>query len=123
MKIIKYFFVGGTAALFDISLFSLFTIYLGYPWVPVSIATFIIATLINYYLSINFVFISGDKFPIKQEILLVFLVSAIGIVINVMILWILIETFEFHLFLAKVISTGCVFLWNYLLRYKYIFRN
>ena len=74
MKVIKYFFVGGVAAFFDISVFSIFTIYLGYPWIPVSIATFIIATLINYYLSINFVFISGEKFPVKQEILLVFLV-------------------------------------------------
>ena len=123
MKVIKYFFVGGTAAIFDISLFSLFTIYLGYPWVPVSIATFIIATLINYYLSINFVFISGEKFPIKQEILLVFLVSTVGIVINIMILWIFIEVFDFHLLLSKIISSGSVFAWNYLLRYKYIFSD
>lgn len=123
MKVIKYFFVGGVAAFFDISVFSIFTIYLGYPWIPVSIATFIIATLINYYLSINFVFISGEKFPVKQEILLVFLVSSIGIIINVLILWLLIEVFDFHLLLSKVISSGCVFLWNYLLRYKYIFSD
>ena len=53
MKIVKYFFVGGIAATIDIGLFSFFAVYLGWPWLAVSVATFILATFINYFLSIS----------------------------------------------------------------------
>ena len=59
MKIVKYFFVGGTAAAVDIVIFSIFAGYFGLPWIPVSIFTFILATFISYFLSIRFVFQSG----------------------------------------------------------------
>jgi hypothetical protein len=40
MPLVKYFFVGATAAVIDIGLFILFANYLVWPWIPVSICTF-----------------------------------------------------------------------------------
>jgi putative flippase GtrA len=121
MKIIKYFFVGGTAASIDIGLFIFFTTYMNLPWLPVSICTFILATFVNYLLSIQFVFVSGIRYKKRIEILGVFTISGIALLINQFILYLAIEIFEFPLLVSKVIATGMVFFWNYFGRAKVIF--
>ena len=72
MLIVKYFFVGGISALVDIMLFTIFAKLLNYNYIVVGTITFIIATRINYFLSINLVFKSGIKYKKNQEIILVF---------------------------------------------------
>jgi len=62
MRILKYFLVGGVAATVDIGLFYYFASRLDWPWLPVSIASLIMATLVNYFISIKFVFESGLRY-------------------------------------------------------------
>jgi putative flippase GtrA len=121
MKIIKYFFVGGTAASIDIGLFFFFTSYMNLPWLPVSICTFILATFVNYLLSIQFVFVSGARYRKQVEILGVFTISGIALLINQLILYLSIEIFGWPLLISKVIATGMVFFWNYFGRAKLVF--
>jgi hypothetical protein len=121
MRIIRYFFVGGTAAVVDISLFSIFASYLGWPWVPVSIATFILATLTNYFLSIRFVFDSGLRHKKHVEVIGVFIVSALALIVNQVALYLAIEFMGLHLIFSKIIATGVVFFWNYYGRSKFVF--
>lgn len=123
MKIIKYFLVGGIAAIIDIGLFSFFAAYLSLPWLPVSIATFTLATLINYFLSIRFVFQSGARYKKNQEIIGVFIISSLALIINQIILYLSIEIFEFNLIISKILATGSVFFWNYFGRSRLIFAN
>lgn len=120
-RVVKYFFVGATAAVVDISLFSLFAVYLGWPWVPVSISTFIFATLVNYLLSIKFVFESGIRHKKYVELSGVFLVSGLALIVNQLVLYITIEALGFQLIISKIISTGTVFFWNYFGRSRFIF--
>lgn len=121
--IVKYFFVGGTAACIDIGLFAFFAAYLGWPWLPVSVVSFILATLANYLLSINFVFVSGVRYKKFHEILFVFIISGIALVINQMILFISIEIVQIQLIIAKIIATGIVFFWNYFGRKYFVFKD
>lgn len=121
MRFIRYFFVGGTAAIVDIGLFSLFSGYLGWPWAPVSISTFILATLINYYLSIQFVFVSGIRHKRVVEILGVFIVSGLALLVNQSVLYVAIEFFGWHLVFSKIIATSVVLFWNYFGRSKFVF--
>jgi putative flippase GtrA len=121
MRIVRYFFVGGTAAVVDIGLFSIFASYLGWPWIPVSICTFIIATSVNYFLSIKFVFESGARHKKHVEVIGVFLVSGLALLVNQLVLYITIELLGWHLIVSKIIATGTVFFWNYLGRSKFIF--
>lgn len=121
MRIVKYFFVGGIAAFVDIGLFSLLASYLGYPWIPVSIATFVIATCINYFLSIQFVFKSGFRHKKYIEIIGVFIVSTLALLVNQIALYLTIEFLGFHLIISKVIATGVVFFWNDYGRSKFLF--
>ena len=121
MLLIKYFFVGGAAAIVDIGLFTLFASYLAWPWLPVSIATFILATAINYFLSIRFVFESGIKHKKSVEVIGVFGISALALLVNQAVLYMAIEGFDWNLVISKFTATGTVFFWNYFGRSKFFF--
>ena len=121
MRIIRYFFVGGTAAVVDIGLFTLFASYLSFPWLPVSICTFLLATFVNYLLSIRFVFDSGARHNKHVEVLGVFAISALALLVNQLVLYLAIEQLGWHLVISKVVATASVFFWNYFGRSKLIF--
>jgi len=117
----RYFFVGGAAAVVDIGLFWLFAKHLGMPYIPVGTATFVLATLVNYWLSIRFVFVSGQRLRRRWEVAMVFVVSGAGLVFNSAILWLAVEKLRFELMVAKLAATGVVFFWNYFARRVLIF--
>jgi len=121
IRIVRYFLVGGAAATVDIGLFALLAIVLKWPWVPVSIFSFVLATFVNYFLSIHFVFESSVRHKKQVEIFWVFVVSTLALIVNQIVLYAAIEIFHAPLFFAKVLSTGVVFFWNYLGRSKFIF--
>jgi putative flippase GtrA len=122
MKFIKYFFVGGIAALVDFLIFALFVKILKIPWFISGVTGFVLATLVNYLLSIRHVFTSGARFKKHKEIILIFFVSFIGLIINQLILWQCIEFLFLEPLFAKIIATGIVFFWNYSARNHFIFK-
>ena len=118
---IRYFFVGSISAIVDISLFTLFAKYLNYNYILVGFITFILATYVNYVLSIKYVFSSGLRFKKKLEVLLVFLVSSLAMIVNLLALFFLIEYLMLDPVLSKILASATVFFWNYLTRKKIIF--
>jgi len=123
MNVIKYFFVGGVAATVDISLYTLFAVYLDFNYMIVAFCSFIVATFVNYFLSIKHVFDSGARFSYKHEILAVFIASGIGLLMTLAILYLAIDIIGIGKFVSKIIATGLVFGWNYSIRNYYIFRS
>jgi putative flippase GtrA len=79
------------------------------------------ATWVNYQLSIRHVFRSGVRFKRGREILLVYVVSAIDLLINQAVLYVLVDRVGAELMLAKFTATVTVFLWNYYTRKDYVF--
>ena len=121
--IFKYLFVGGISAFIDIGLFSLLTKYLHFPWFPVSIASFCIATLVNYYLSITHVFESGLRFHKTQEIVIVFIISGVALIVNQIVLYLFIEKVGIDTIASKFGATSIVFFWNYFGRKNIVFKS
>ena len=119
--IARYFLVGGAAAVVDIGLFLLLAKGFGLPYQPVAAATFVLATLVNYVLSVRYVFVSGQRFGRRSEIALVYLVSAIGLALNAAILWLGVEMAGVGLLASKLAATGAVFFWNYYARRRFVF--
>ena len=117
----RYFVVGGIATVVDVGLFMLFAQGLGYPYLRVAAATFVVATLVNYVLSVRFVFVSGLKFTRRWEIAMVFAVSAVGLGLNQAILWACVELGGLPLLFSKLAATAVVFCWNYLGRRHLVF--
>ena len=123
MKIIKYFLVGGMAAVVDIGLFYLGAGVAGWNYLIVGTVSFTLATLVNYVISVRVVFQSGTRFRRSHELALVFLVSCAGLAINQAILYTCISRLAFPLLPAKLVATAGVFLWNYLLRSRFVFAS
>jgi putative flippase GtrA len=113
--------VGGAAACVDIGLFMLFAKGLGLPYLSVAAGSFIVATLVNYVLSVRFVFVSGRRFRRRWELALVYLVSGVGLALNQAILFAGIEIAGLGLLASKLTATGIVFFWNYLSRRFIVF--
>lgn len=123
MKIVRYFFVGGAAAVLDFLIFALLTEVVHLSWFWSALISFTAATLFNYVLSISFVFKSGARFVHRRhELSAVFLVSAVGLMINQAVLWACIDIASIHLLISKLIGTGVVFFWNYGARKHFVFK-
>lgn len=122
-KLINYVFVGGTCAIIDFGIFAFLIETLAVGWFFAGIASFIVATLVHYILSVQFVFQSGTRFNRQHEVALVFLVSAIGLAINQIVLYALIGFAGSNVLIAKLWAIAIVFFWNYSARLKFIFRS
>ncbi len=123
MKFIRYFFVGGIAAVLNISIFYVFAVRLDLNYQAVSCASFVLATLLNYVLSIRHVFESGSRFTPRNELALVFVVSLIGLAVNQVVLYELISQFGMDKMLSQVIALFTVFVWNFAARNYFVFRK
>lgn len=119
---VRYFAVGGVSAAVDFCIFGLLVYGLGTPWFWAALVSFLLATTVNYILSVRHVFESGVRFKKHHEISLVFVVSSIGLAVNQFVLYVGIEQLALYPLLAKVMATGMVFFWNFLARSKFIFK-
>lgn len=119
----RYFLVGGTAAAVDLSFFVVFSTWLGFNYLIVGAVGFIIATLVNYVLSIRFVFQSGKRFSQSREIAYVYGISAIGLGLHTAILFVAVSQAGWPGLAGKILATGLVFIWNYSARRYYVFNE
>ena len=131
IKIILYLFVGGTAALVEWGLFYLFfynlLVGLGLSVDSLTLVAtalaFALSTLYHYFLGNILVFDSGSKYNKGKELSLVFLVSIMGLVFNLIFMYLFVGLFNWQPMFAKVITSCIVVVWNYLSRKNWIFRS
>lgn len=131
IKVILYLFVGGTAALVEWGLFYLFFYYL-LAGLGLSVDTltmvatalaFGLSTLYHYFLGNILVFDSGSKYDKSKELGLVFLVSIMGLLFNLVLMYIFVGLLAWQPMFAKVLTSCIVVVWNYLSRKKWIFKS
>ncbi len=81
-----------------------------------------VATLVNYLLSIKHVFESGIRFEKKMELFWVYVVSLVGMAIDLATLYICIDVTGVEMMASKLVATGVVFFWNYYARKRFVFK-
>jgi putative flippase GtrA len=121
-QFMRYVAVGGTAALVEWGSFYLCNYPLGLHYLLSVALAFILATGVNYLLSILFVFTRG-RYSARLEALLVYFVSAVGLLLNMLLMWALHGLLDINAMIAKVIATGIVLIWNFTSRKVFIFRE
>ena len=122
IKIFRYLIVGIIASIVDFSVLFTLVNFFSFHWFYSASLSFILATIVNYYLSITYVFLSGIKFKEREEFLLVFIMSIVGLTLNQAFIYVLYKFAYLNLFYSKVITTGIVFFWNYSSRRYFIFK-
>ena len=119
-QFVRYFFAGGAAALVEWTTFWICNSVLSMFYLAAVAVAFLIATMVNYVLSSRFVF-GRSRRKQSVEVVLVYLVSAAGLGLNFLLMWILHGRLQINAMLAKIVSTGVVFLWNYTARRWFVF--
>ena len=104
-------------------LFAILIKSLGVKWYYANVVSFTLVNLIHYALSVRFVFESGTRFAKHQEILLTFLASVVGLLVNQLALYVLVSLLGLEVLIAKIGAIGTTFFWNYLVRQNFIFRK
>ena len=127
-QFLSYFGVGGVSALVEWGVFSLLEYTLNMPYLLATILAFIVSTTTNWFLGRTFTFKdSAYKEKKTKEIVLVFLVSAIGLGFNLLLMYLFVDVFGMNTNLlktvAKVLATGIVFIWNFLSRKLWIYKE
>ncbi len=126
-QFLSYFGVGGAAAIVEWVTFFVMD-RIGLPYLISTIIAFIVATFANWYLGRVFTFKnSAYKDQKTKEIFLVFLVSAIGLGFNLLLMYLFVDVIGMNTNLLKVVAkiaaTGIVFVWNFLSRKLWIYRT
>ncbi len=122
-QIERYVIVGVPSTLIDFAVVNLlskiFGIYSGVGIIPISLLGFALGTCNSYYFNKKWSFHDSTKIRLKQ-ISTFFLVSGIGAVINITLVYVLTTVFAHALIsaiiklnVAKVFATGIAIIWNF----------
>ncbi len=126
-QFVAYFFVGGVSAIVEwICFFFLSLFEINY--FLSTCFSFLFSTTTNFFLGRRWAFKSQDYQRKKTtEGFLVFIVSGIGLLLNLLLMymfvnWLKVETPIYKTF-CKILCTGIVFIWNFLIRKFFIYKN
>lgn len=122
IQLIKYVGVGGTAALVEWTSFALLVGPVRLHYLAAVTVSFIIATAVNYVLSARFVFVRG-RHPAHKELILLYLVSAIGLLLNLLLMTLFVGHMSTPALPSKIEATGIVFFWNFISRKIWVFEK
>jgi putative flippase GtrA len=121
-KFVKYSLVGILGTIIDFSLLIFQIEILKINLYIATIISFILAATSNHFWNRKFTFNSINP-NIKKEYLKFILVSIIGIIINLIFIFIFFDILEIHYIFAKIIATIIVLAWNFLLNYHWTFKR
>jgi len=121
-QIIKFGIVGFLAFLIDYSLLYILTEYFKIYYLYSSIISFIISLIFNYIASIKWVFKVNQQKSIENIIIFTIL-SIIGLIINQVIMYIMVEIINIWYMFSKLFSTIMVMIFNFITRKKFIEKN
>ena len=128
-QFISYFFVGGVAAIVEWVMFFIFANVLQINYFVSTVIAFIFSTTANWILGRITTFKDNNTYKDKKakEAFLVFIVSAIGLLFNLILMYLFVTVMGFDSSLGKTLSkiaaTGIVFIWNFLIRKLVIYRS
>ena len=131
-QFLKFGIVGVICFFIDFIIYNIFN-YLGFNYLISGLIGFVTSVIFNYILSMKFVFKHNDNMSRQKELTIFIILSVIGLIINELILYLLIDMIYpkwnlisniFNLDLWKIISklfsTGVVMVYNFISRKIFI---
>ena len=119
-QFVKFFGVGSASAVGHFGVLILLVQVFGMAAVPASAAGALIGAWINYVLNYRYTFRSDKKH--SEAVFKFAVVALLGLVLNTLFMWLGVEIFSMHYLLSQVVTTGLVFIWNFVANRCWTFR-
>lgn len=125
-QFLRYLVTGGLAFVVDFGLFAVCLYAFKWHYLIANLMGLVAGLIINYILSIVWVFVACKRTLEKNrglEFLLFSLVGVAGIGINQLLMYSMVGQFGWNEMLSKVIAAGLVLVWNFSARKFMLFRE
>ena len=120
LQFIKFCVVGGTGVVVDFGITFLFKEKLKLNKYIANSLGFMAAASTNYLLNRWWTFRSHDP-EVAQQYVQIVGISAIGLILNNIIIYLLNDKARLNFYLSKLIAIGLVTLWNFFMNYYFTF--
>ena len=116
IQFVRYFFVGGIAAVVNIGMLYVFTDLLHIYYLISNIFSFTLGLIVNYLLSKKLVFQDEKNINKSKEFLIYAVIGVLGLGIDTLFMGLFTGIMKIYYMLSKIISTMLVFIWNFVAR-------
>ncbi len=115
-QIMRFGVVGVVCFLIDYGLMILLTEGFGMKYLISSGVSFCVSVVVNYILSLKFVFDTGHSKNNAVEFVIFVALSVVGLGINQILMWVCVEKAGIHYMISKIGVTGVVMVYNFVTR-------
>lgn len=115
-QFMKFGIVGVIAFVIDYGFMVLLTEVFGVPYLISTTVSFIISVIFNYFASMRFVFKRKDDMSRRREFIIFVVLSVIGLVINDVFMWLVVDFLFIDYRISKIVVTFIVAVWNFVTR-------
>lgn len=122
LQFFRYAFAGGVAFAVDFCLLYILTDFFQVYYLISAAISFIPGLLVNYFLSVYWVFNRRLLKNRSTEFFFFTLIGLGGLGLNELFMWFFTDVVGFHYLISKIISTGLGYLWNFFAKKFFLFR-
>lgn len=121
-QIICYLCVGAGATLVEWVVFYFMTQVWTIHYAFATTLAFVLSTFANWFFGRIILFRASDS-GLFQELIRIYLASVIGLILNLIIMFVMVDKLSCDEMLSKITATGLVFFWNYGVRRLFIYKK
>jgi len=115
-QLMKFVVVGGLSFVLDFIIYYVLTNFFSVYYLVAGFFSFSLSLIFNYLMSMKFVFKSKDDLKKTHEFAIFVTLSVMGLGLNLLSLYILVDLFKMNDLIAKVFVAGIVMIFNFVTR-------
>lgn len=123
LKGLKFIISGGLAALSKLLLFILLFSFLHIYYLLSSVVAFLLSLIVAFYLQKYFTFEDDSQHSMKKQASIFLFVSLLNLLVNIMVMYIFVDIWNFNEIFAQIITLGILACWNFFVYQKFIFND
>ncbi|MDR0618350.1 MAG: GtrA family protein [Bacteroidales bacterium] len=121
VQFLRGMLVGGVCVLSDMLILYLLVQLADIHYLLANTAAFFTGTVLNYILSITWIFTSHGNYSRQKEFIIFCIIGAIGLALNSLFMWIFTDYLGIYYMNSKIITTILVYIWNFFSRKHILF--
>jgi putative flippase GtrA len=119
----RYFCAGSLTFLVDFTILLSLTEYAGIDYLWSNLAGVCVGIVVSYLFCIKWVFVDRRYTQVVFEFPLFIVTCVVGLFINELFLWVMVEFGNVHYLVSKIIVTAAVFVVNFFIKKVWLFRS